>query len=251
MSVVQLLATAALLLICVKGDNSNGTCDNDDAMLRNILSINLTIADQKTEICSLKTRIERIERLHGLAPSTDVQQIDATLDQYHHIMKKLFHRRITDVAFKEIRKLNESYHNTTAGALCTEDWQHFQGQCYFFSKDKHSWDDANTSCAAMDSRLAIADNEQINSFIRNDKNRFVRYWIGGKEEGKMWMWAGTGNPLSYTAWCPEQPDGSGTLCVSFLKLVPPTCYWTDRKCKYRQAYICQRPIENITGRGNG
>ncbi|XP_060073949.1 C-type lectin 1-like [Ylistrum balloti] len=229
------LVALLYVLLPVKGDNSTDPCVIDDVIMRNLLSMNLTITDQKAEICSLKSRLERIERIHDMASSPEVHDIAIDNSLVLKVLNQIIYSRLMSVA--------DSFNNTIiTNKTCKDDWVHFQGQCYYLSDRKMSWDSAHDSCLSMNARLAIMDDEDINIFVRNITPRFRRYWIGGRTEGKTWQWVATGSDFKYTAWCPEQPDGKGVRCLSFFHLVPQICYWTDRKCKFREEYICQRPL---------
>ncbi|XP_033726028.1 type-2 ice-structuring protein-like [Pecten maximus] len=236
MILIKFTTLITLLLLPVKGDDSNRICASDVVIERNMLAMNLTIADQKTEICALKARLERLERLHDVTTLPEVNM--STTTEMWGVFNKDYFRTIA-LSKDELDTIKLSK------KLCEEGWVHFQRQCYYFSKRKRSWDNANTSCEDMGGHLATVDSKEINIFIRNYRSRFVRFWIGGRSNDTNWQWAGTGSALEYTAWCPEQPDGKGVLCLSFLKLVPPVCFWTDRKCRYREAYICQRPVKAL------
>lgn len=216
----------------VKGDNSTVMCNCDERMERQLLAINLTIADQKTEICELKARLDRLEGQLNTSAVTDnlgLNILQKIIDQHLPLARKILNSGVDERRF------------------CPDGWVYFETQCYYFSKHKRSWHLANAFCAGKDGHLATADNEAVNIFIYAHFSRSVRFWIGGRKRGtdNPWQWTGNGNEFQYTAWCPEQPDGLGDLCLSFLKLVPAECYWTDRKCKFQEAFICQRPANGM------
>ncbi|XP_022075053.2 LOW QUALITY PROTEIN: asialoglycoprotein receptor 1-like [Acanthochromis polyacanthus] len=96
---------------------------------------------------------------------------------------------------------------STADGCCPLGWDTFSSNCYLFSKDTLSWDDARDWCNGHESHLAILlTDEEWNFVTRHTSGSF--YWIGLTDErtGK-WEWVNqTPYVMNRRRWKPGQPD---------------------------------------------
>lgn len=78
--------------------------------------------------------------------------------------------------------------------------------CYSYSTELVSWQDAETRCEDVGGRLAAVGSSTYNSFFRNNLSNIeaaTTYWTGG-QFGSAWTWA-DGTAFSFTNWA----TGSG------------------------------------------
>ena len=91
-----------------------------------------------------------------------------------------------------------------------------EGHLYAIYNDAFNRNDAKAKAESFGGHLATitSDSEQsvVDELIKGDSDAQYNssYWLGGYKEGTTWKWD-TGENLSYSHWCPGQPDGGGRL----------------------------------------
>uniref|UniRef100_A0A671UFA1 C-type lectin domain-containing protein n=1 Tax=Sparus aurata TaxID=8175 RepID=A0A671UFA1_SPAAU len=134
---------------------------------------------------------------------------------------------------------------------CQEGWEQNGLQCYYFSTDKLTWEQARDECRRDGADLVKIESE--------DEQVEHTFWIGLTDSvtEDTWLWT-DGTPLnkSLTFWSKGEPDDwkgvnnasvNGEDCVrmgekygSHLKC------WFDKSCMAPQKRICEKSAE--TGR---
>ncbi|XP_069129002.1 C-type lectin domain family 17, member A-like [Argopecten irradians] len=113
--------------------------------------------------------------------------------------------------------------------ICPSDeWVPFNRKCYYFDSARSSDENAEL-CEDMDAKLIRVDNEEVESFLRSEISRrgWWYVWFGANDkdvEGE-WVW-GPGDPVSFTAWCEGEPNGSGYEDCGMLSKFG----WADVRC---------------------
>ena len=67
------------------------------------------------------------------------------------------------------------------------------------------------------------------------------YWLGGNDEiiDGQWTWAGSDDPLGFTDWYPNDPNGARNEdCLAISKL--GGYHWVDTNCAGNYNYICEK-----------
>uniref|UniRef100_A0A3B5LKF6 C-type lectin domain-containing protein n=1 Tax=Xiphophorus couchianus TaxID=32473 RepID=A0A3B5LKF6_9TELE len=95
---------------------------------------------------------------------------------------------------------------------CPSDWTAFNNRCFRFVADAKTWAGAEKNCMSLGGNLASVhskeDYHQIQTLIFKASRKPSITWIGGSDaqESKIWLWS-DGTPMTYTNWCPGQPNG--------------------------------------------
>ncbi|CAH3164164.1 unnamed protein product [Porites lobata] len=67
---------------------------------------------------------------------------------------------------------------------CTSDWTHFKSYCYFVSKERKPWDDAQKFCEKQEGELveitSFEENEYVFKLVNKREPSHERVWIGLK-----------------------------------------------------------------------
>ncbi|XP_030266566.1 C-type lectin domain family 4 member E-like isoform X2 [Sparus aurata] len=174
--------------------------------------------------------------------------------KYHQTTKHL--QKLTDEN-AAMRK------NITADTChkCQEGWEQNGPQCYYFSTDELTWEQARERCRRDGADLVKIESEDEQSFlIQKVKDKMVededKFWIGLTDsvtEGT-WLWT-DGSPLnkSLTFWARGQPDNwkgenaDGEDCVRMAEISRLGLKgWFDKSCTAPQKRICEKSAE--TGR---
>uniref|UniRef100_A0A671UAJ6 C-type lectin domain-containing protein n=1 Tax=Sparus aurata TaxID=8175 RepID=A0A671UAJ6_SPAAU len=143
---------------------------------------------------------------------------------------------------------------------CQEGWEQNGPQCYYFSTDKLTWEQAREKCRRDGADLVKieSEDEQVEHTAMVEKED--KFWIGLTDsvtEGT-WLWP-DGTPLnkSLTFWSSQgEPDDwkgvnnenvDGEDCVRMgEKSGSGLKWWFDKSCMAPQKRICEKSAE--TGR---
>lgn len=140
-------------------------------------------------------------------------------------------------------------HGTDSG--CKYPYVPLESNCYYFSRDKVSWDDAYVNCIHKGGYLA--------NFETLDEYLLVRYKLTEMKAGSVysigardfkpgfksgdWRWVKRGNntKLSYTVFGPHEPNGSKARPEYCMILFSGTHFaFADYPCSYAAQYICEK-----------
>ncbi|XP_072486156.1 C-type lectin domain family 4 member F-like [Notamacropus eugenii] len=130
--------------------------------------------------------------------------------------------------------------------LLSEDWKLHDGNIYYFSSEKKSWEEAQQSCVSKNSNLTSVTSKKEQAFL--SRTAKTTHWIGltDKDSEGIWHWV-DGNPYNQSEnkrfWKDNQPDnwdqgiGSTEDCVH---LIPGDLRsWNDANCSLKENWICK------------
>ncbi|KAM8822435.1 collectin-12-like [Spinachia spinachia] len=129
---------------------------------------------------------------------------------------------------------------------CPVGWVNYRDNCYFFSKNMLSFDDAKTSCdSSSASLLIISDLEEL-AWLKKRTVGKGYFWMGltDREEENVWRWLDGSEP-AFTRWKPGQPDDwghgheMGEDCAGLIH----EGLWNDFFCEDQISYICEKGME--------
>uniref|UniRef100_A0A671UAB1 C-type lectin domain-containing protein n=1 Tax=Sparus aurata TaxID=8175 RepID=A0A671UAB1_SPAAU len=133
---------------------------------------------------------------------------------------------------------------------CQEGWEQNGPQCYYFSTDELTWEQAREKCRRDGADLVKIESEDEQKLRDKMTKTEDRFWIGLTDsvtEGT-WLWT-DGTPLneSLTFWRKGEPDNrteenaDGEDCVRMgTKSGSGLKWWFDRSCKASQKSICEK-----------
>ncbi|CAG9771469.1 unnamed protein product [Ceutorhynchus assimilis] len=136
---------------------------------------------------------------------------------------------------------------------CPSNFIRLSHRCYFFSKEKATWQDAFYQCHSMHSSLAIIRNSNQDKLIKKtlSKNTMepLERWLGGRYDWqqKRWKWAASGKPLSYKGFDKSVNQEEEILqwnCIIIDPLLQ--LKWNFRSCLEQKHFICHKKIQSIT-----
>nr|XP_006825486.1 PREDICTED: secretory phospholipase A2 receptor-like [Saccoglossus kowalevskii] len=136
----------------------------------------------------------------------------------------------------------------------------FEGTFKFINEPK-TWREASQYCRNDDGRIARITSQHMQDtvvdFIATMNSEPLGYWIDGRDKGTEGVWTyRDGTPMSYTAWAPYSPDGTGDCLVMSME---HSYKWTDETCSDKVFYVlcryegrgptsCTNTIENNVDR---
>ncbi|XP_074549593.1 collectin-12-like isoform X1 [Halichoeres trimaculatus] len=136
---------------------------------------------------------------------------------------------------------------------CPSEWLNYRDKCYFFSKDLHSFDDANRTCESVSASLVIINDIEEQKWLK--KQTFGRgyFWMGltDREVEGVWRWLDGTEPV-FTKWKPGQPDNwghghaTGEDCAGLIH----EGLWNDFFCEDLISYICEKDMETSRSPGS-
>lgn len=135
---------------------------------------------------------------------------------------------------------------------CPSNFVRLSHRCYFFSKEKATWQDAFFQCHSMKSNLAIIKNRNqdklINRVLTGKSMEPLERWLGGRFDWqrKQWKWAASGKPLSYNGFgWPMRKKDESQLQWNCIVVDPNWGYrWNSRSCLEDKHFICQRKVNS-------
>ncbi|KAB0356302.1 hypothetical protein FD755_000156 [Muntiacus reevesi] len=157
-------------------------------------------------------------------------------------------RSLTEVAQKQMQSNLEEIlqhltrMNATLAGLChpcPQNWEFFDGSCYFFSWTQSDWRSAVSACLLIGAHLVIIESTEEEKFLnfwyaRNNKPT----WIGLSDhhnEGS-WRWVDD-SPVQLSFWKKGEPNNHGDEdCVELHN-----DGWNDGRCVTENPWICEKP----------
>ncbi|XP_052692574.1 CD209 antigen-like protein C isoform X1 [Crassostrea angulata] len=125
-----------------------------------------------------------------------------------------------------------------------KDWTSFMNSEYWLGREEATWNDAQASCKAADSKLVEIESEAEDVFVRALAMKLTgSVWLGGTDfgvEGR-WVWESDRSAFLYSAWntAKEQPNNyfkQNCLRLSHINNLT----WYDQNCDITYQYICER-----------
>ncbi|MED6281241.1 hypothetical protein CHARACLAT_019256 [Characodon lateralis] len=156
---------------------------------------------------SLQQAHESVKDVHQMQ-----QSIQDTKDRLSSVSAALQQLSVLDSLSRKVDGLKCSLeriisNSSAAGPCCPVDWTQFNSDCYLFSHQTLSWNEAKNWCERKNAHLVILHtNEEWDFVTRNSVPHL--YWVGLTDgrTGK-WEWV---NQIPYSMerrrWVPGQPD---------------------------------------------
>lgn len=133
---------------------------------------------------------------------------------------------------------------------CPVEWLNYQDKCYFFSKDLHSFDDAQQTCESTSASLLIVNNVEEQKWLEKQIFGKGYFWMGltDRVEENTWRWL-DGTEPTFTKWKAGQPDNwghgheTGEDCAGLIH----EGLWNDFFCEDLISYICEKDTSRSPG----
>lgn len=130
--------------------------------------------------------------------------------------------------------------------LLLQDWKGFNGNLYYFSHNKKTWQDAEKFCVSQGAHLASVTSQEEQAFLIRFTENSV-YWIGLTDQGTEGRWRWTDGSSFSSAqskqfWAVSQPDnwkdgkGGSEDCVTMQQ------DWNDFYCGEPYQWVCKKSV---------
>nr|XP_020856804.1 C-type lectin domain family 4 member F-like [Phascolarctos cinereus] len=220
---------------------------NANTLASQIQTLTKELAKANDEIQRLKPLLQRASQILGLR--SDLNKVNVEI-------QKAGGSTLND----EILKLKSQLETVTQQQqmvqerflrLIIQGWHFYEGNAYYLSITKKSWDEAEEFCVSHDSHLASVTSEEEQEFLVKATNG-VYHWIGLTDKGTegIWHWV-DGTPYNSAKskgfWNKKQPDnwnhGNGIQedCVHSMEK------WNDMICQAPYPWICKKVLYPTRG----
>ena len=121
---------------------------------------------------------------------------------------------------------------------CGREWKANGNHCYYFSRGKQSWFDAEKFCQRNRGHLASVTDVQSHNFL---KGKNTETWIGGVREpgNTTWVWTDC-SPWNFTRWAGGEPknelDKEGCLLRTYDN------QWSEQLCTDKRRFVCSATV---------
>ena len=135
---------------------------------------------------------------------------------------------------------------------CPSDWTLFKSYCYFVSKERKPWCDAQAFCIEREGELvqitSFEENDYVFKLVNKREPSLERVWIGLKynQEVNKFLWSD--NAVPYFKYWPnsiERQGNSSKPCVymftsrTYEPSKPPGS-WNDVTCGSSNGFVCKK-----------
>ncbi|XP_069038660.1 CD209 antigen-like protein E isoform X3 [Lepisosteus oculatus] len=122
--------------------------------------------------------------------------------------------------------------------LCRKGWLFFDGSCYFFSRDRLTWQESVEDCSRQKAELLVIASEKVQDFVTKKGTLF--YWIGlQRDSSGTWAWI-NGDKLTVGYWVtPETPGASRESCVALKGRDDNRHNWNTANCEFNAFRVCR------------
>ncbi|XP_069815227.1 macrophage mannose receptor 1-like [Dendropsophus ebraccatus] len=126
--------------------------------------------------------------------------------------------------------------------FCDSSWIPYNGYCYYFARDRNTWQGAKLSCRKEGGDLVSLHNiEEANAVASMFHFGDVEYvWIGLNDlkTQQFFEWS-DGSPVTYTTWQRGEPSHLNSREEDCVALSTKDGEWADTICSKLFPYICQ------------
>ncbi|XP_038636630.1 asialoglycoprotein receptor 1-like [Scyliorhinus canicula] len=170
-------------------------------------------------------------RLH-----TNYSQLEQRYNHLHTNCSQL--KEVSVQTLDRVRVLLNAVIDNGISSTCPVGWQEFNKTCYHFSAERGHWHNANSSCVAKNTTLAIVTSQGQQNFIEtHDRDK---RWIGltDLEQVGVYRWV-NGDQLVMGFWARDEPNNAGVeRCVTKGARYDPN-KWNNDVCTTVHQWICQ------------
>ncbi|KAF5296774.1 hypothetical protein FQA39_LY12292 [Lamprigera yunnana] len=139
--------------------------------------------------------------------------------------------------------------------VCPPEYLKLNQHCYYFSKNKATWQNAFFTCQDLHGKFAIIKHVNQDKMMRNFLTKISvvneERWIGGMYDWEQmkWKWAASGHEMIFKGFSQMAPEDKEKLQWHCTILDPNLDYkWNARMCLEEKYFICQtRP--KLIGKG--
>ena len=136
---------------------------------------------------------------------------------------------------------------------CLPGWERVGDRCYFWSKEKKNWFEAEETCKSYHGHLASVTNQSIHDYMMS-KNEQV--WIGSTDLNGEWVWTDCSFWDFLSGWKWGEPSGRHSHngvpedCMEYLQTAEEwtgryykySYLWNDNWCYRQQEFVCSQEI---------
>lgn len=123
-------------------------------------------------------------------------------------------------------------------------WELINGRCFYFSQDKVSYEDAESSCLDKGSRLFEPRNAEANVLIYEYVYIIskIQYWIGIIDDGQEnFVYTSSQGDIAYEQWDTNEPNHENVRANCTL-VNDHQANWADYNCKAKRNYVCEQVL---------
>lgn len=130
--------------------------------------------------------------------------------------------------------------------ICPPEYLKLNQYCYYFSKNKTTWQDAFFTCQDLHGKFAIVKHVNQDKMLRNFLNKISmsneERWIGGMYDWEQmkWKWGASGQEMTFKGFSQMDPEDKEKLQWHCTIMDPHLDYkWNARSCLDQKYFICQ------------
>ncbi|XP_008534238.2 C-type lectin domain family 10 member A isoform X4 [Equus przewalskii] len=139
--------------------------------------------------------------------------------------------------------------NGSARACCPLNWLEHEGSCYWFSRSKKPWPEAEKQCQLQNAHLVVINSREEQDFVQEHTGSSFT-WMGLSDPEGVWKWVdGTDYKTNFQNWSPGQPDdwdghglGGGEDCAHFHS----NGQWNDIVCQAPLQWVCETKMDRAS-----
>jgi len=129
---------------------------------------------------------------------------------------------------------------------CPSGWVRYSGQCYMFSTEEKSWNEADAFCRNINSgaHLVSIDSEAEADFVFSNIEEW--FWTGGHFSNGGWTWS-DGTLIEVVKWFYRQPSNKGAGSCRAVQIFSTLAM---SPCRNPKKFICEREASSAVGPSN-
>nr|P70194.1 RecName: Full=C-type lectin domain family 4 member F; AltName: Full=C-type lectin superfamily member 13; Short=C-type lectin 13; AltName: Full=Kupffer cell receptor [Mus musculus]AAH13647.1 C-type lectin domain family 4, member f [Mus musculus]BAA13647.1 Kupffer cell receptor [Mus musculus] len=204
-----------------------------------------TLRRDLSDVSALKSNVQMLQSNLQRA-KTEMQTLKADLQATKALTAKIQGEQNRLGALQEAVAAQKQEQKTQNQVLqlIAQNWKYFNGNFYYFSRDKKPWREAEKFCTSQGAHLASVTSQEEQAFLVQTTSS-GDHWIGLTDQGTegIWRWVdGTpfNNAQSKGFWGKNQPDnwrhrnGEREDCVHVRQ------QWNDMACGSSYPWVCKK-----------